>query len=304
MVVAGHLATFLLAARTAGIDAPLSRLLPLALLALLAMGLPLNVAGWGPREGVAAWVFGAAGLSAAAASPPRRVYGVLVLVASLPGAPSWSRVAAPVAPTAARGGCRSSSGGSAVADRPYTLLSCGMSIDGYLDGATASGCCCPTTPTSTGSTRSAPAATRSWSAPRTVRSDNPRLLVRVPGAARRAGRRGLPPSPIKVTRHRRADLDAGAEFFAAGDAEKLVYCASAAVRRGPARLGRVATVVDGGRPVDVRTAQRGPAARGVERLMVEGGGTVHTQFLTADLVAPWCSARCRRRRCRCGFPRR
>ncbi|MBM0233582.1 flippase-like domain-containing protein [Micromonospora sp. STR1_7] len=86
VMVAGHLATFLVAARTAGSDAPLSRLLPLTLLALLAMGLPLNIAGFGPREGVAAWAFGAAGLSAAQGVATATVYGALVLVASLPGA--------------------------------------------------------------------------------------------------------------------------------------------------------------------------------------------------------------------------
>jgi 5-amino-6-(5-phosphoribosylamino)uracil reductase len=50
------------------------------------------------------------------------------------------------------------------------------------------------------------------------------------------------------------------------------------------RLGPVATVVDGGNPVDMRTLSSDLAERGVERLMVEGGGTVHTQFLTEDLV--------------------
>lgn len=86
VVVAGHLATFVVAARTAGADAPLSRLVPLTLLALLAMGLPANVAGFGPREGVAAWAFGAAGLTAAQGVATATVYGALVLVASLPGA--------------------------------------------------------------------------------------------------------------------------------------------------------------------------------------------------------------------------
>ncbi|MFI6263720.1 YbhN family protein [Micromonospora sp. NPDC051006] len=86
VMVAGHLATFLVAARTAGSTAPLSRLVPLTLLALLAMGLPLNVAGFGPREGVAAWAFGAAGLTAAEGVATATVYGALVLVASLPGA--------------------------------------------------------------------------------------------------------------------------------------------------------------------------------------------------------------------------
>lgn len=86
VVVAGHLGTFLVAARTAGATAPLSRLVPLTLLALLAMGVPANVAGFGPREGVAAWTFGAAGLSAAQGVTTAMVYGALVLVASLPGA--------------------------------------------------------------------------------------------------------------------------------------------------------------------------------------------------------------------------
>jgi uncharacterized membrane protein YbhN (UPF0104 family) len=86
IVLAGHLATFLLAARTAGATAPLTRLVPLTLLALLAMALPLNVAGWGPREGVAAWAFAAAGLTATQGVATAVTYGVLALVASLPGA--------------------------------------------------------------------------------------------------------------------------------------------------------------------------------------------------------------------------
>jgi uncharacterized membrane protein YbhN (UPF0104 family) len=86
VVVVGHLATFLVAARTAGATAPLTRLAPLGLLILLAMALPVNVGGWGPREGVAAWAFGAAGLSATLGVSTAVVYGVLAFAASLPGA--------------------------------------------------------------------------------------------------------------------------------------------------------------------------------------------------------------------------
>ncbi len=60
-------------------------MLPLALLAMLAMVLP-SVGGWGPREGVTAWAFGAAGLGAEQGVATAVVYGVMVLVASLPGA--------------------------------------------------------------------------------------------------------------------------------------------------------------------------------------------------------------------------
>jgi uncharacterized membrane protein YbhN (UPF0104 family) len=83
--LAGHAATFLLAARTVGVTAPPSRMLPMALLVIAAMGLP-SVGGWGPREGVAAWAFGAAGLGSQRGVATAVVYGVMVLVASLPGA--------------------------------------------------------------------------------------------------------------------------------------------------------------------------------------------------------------------------
>lgn len=85
LVVAGHALTFLIAARTAGISAPPSRMLPIALLAMMGMVLP-SVAGWGPREGVTAWAFGAAGLGVHHGVTTAVVYGVMVLVASLPGA--------------------------------------------------------------------------------------------------------------------------------------------------------------------------------------------------------------------------
>jgi uncharacterized membrane protein YbhN (UPF0104 family) len=86
VVVSGNLVTFLIAACTAGSSAPLSRLVPLTLLAFLAMGVPANVGGFGPREGVAAWAFGAAGLTATQGVATAVVYGALVLVSSLPGA--------------------------------------------------------------------------------------------------------------------------------------------------------------------------------------------------------------------------
>ena len=85
LVVAGHTATFLIAARSAGATAPLSQMLPLALLVMLAAALP-NVGGWGPREGVTAWAFAAAGLGASLGVATAVVYGVMVFVASLPGA--------------------------------------------------------------------------------------------------------------------------------------------------------------------------------------------------------------------------
>jgi 5-amino-6-(5-phosphoribosylamino)uracil reductase len=118
----------------------------------------------------------------------------------------------------------------------------------------------------------------------TVRSDNPRLLVRSP--QRRAERvaSGHRPNPLKVTVTSSCDLDPEAKFFTAGDVDKLVYCASASLDRAAEKLGDVATVIDGGDPVDLRRVTADLHDRGVRRLMVEGGGTMHTQFLTEGLV--------------------
>ena len=86
VAVSGHVVTFVIAARAAGTHASLSVLVPLALLALVVMTVPLSVGGFGPREGVAAWAFAAAGLTAGLGITTAVLYGGLVLVASLPGA--------------------------------------------------------------------------------------------------------------------------------------------------------------------------------------------------------------------------
>ena len=171
-----------------------------------------------------------------------------------------------------------------MADRPYVLLSCSMSIDGYLDGATDERLLL----SNEADFDRVDAVRASCDAilvgATTIRTDNPRLLVR--SEARRGERaaRGLPESPVKVTVTRRAELDARADFFKVGNTEKIVYCASPWVSDARDRLGPVATVVDAGDNVEMRSLTTDLAGRGVDRLMVEGGGTVHTQFLTEDIV--------------------
>jgi 5-amino-6-(5-phosphoribosylamino)uracil reductase len=168
-------------------------------------------------------------------------------------------------------------------ERPYTLLSCCVSIDGYIGNAASR-----LLLSNEADFDRVDAVRASCDAilvgAETVRVDNPRLLVRSEALREDRAARGLPESPIKVTVTRRAELDARADFFKAGDAEKIVYCASSVAEHARDRLGPVATVVDAGDSIEMRTLSTDLAARGVERLMVEGGGTVHTQFLTDDIV--------------------
>jgi 5-amino-6-(5-phosphoribosylamino)uracil reductase len=169
-------------------------------------------------------------------------------------------------------------------DRPYTLLSCSVSIDGYIGNAASR-----LLLSNEADLDRVDAVRASCDAilvgAATVRIDNPRLLVRSQARRDERAAQGLAASPMKVTVTRRAELDACADFFTAGEAERIVYCASPRVADARERLGRVATVVDaGGETVEMRKLTTDLAARGVERLMVEGGGTVHTQFLTEDIV--------------------
>ncbi|MFL6061524.1 MAG: lysylphosphatidylglycerol synthase domain-containing protein [Marmoricola sp.] len=81
----GHLLVFLLAAASVGVDLPLSTLVTVGALVLLGSSIPLNVAGWGPREGVAVGAFTAYGASATTGLTVAVTFGVLATIAVLPG---------------------------------------------------------------------------------------------------------------------------------------------------------------------------------------------------------------------------
>jgi 5-amino-6-(5-phosphoribosylamino)uracil reductase len=171
-----------------------------------------------------------------------------------------------------------------MADRPYTLLSCGMSIDGYIDSPAVD-----RLPLSNDADFDRVDGVRAdcdaiMVGAATVRNDNPRLLVRSAQRRRQRLAVGLPASPIKVTVTRHGCLNPCAAFFTAGDVEKLVYCERPAVPAARERLGQVATVIDAGPHVSMRWITRDLHSRGIRTLLVEGGGSVHTQFLTADLA--------------------
>jgi 5-amino-6-(5-phosphoribosylamino)uracil reductase len=129
----------------------------------------------------------------------------------------------------------------------------------------------------------------------TIRRDDPRLLIR--SAERRAARagRGLPEHPAGVTITAGGDLDPTARFFDrgwwSGDTQdkgavpqRLVYCASPAVTAVRGRLGGRAEIVDAGDPVRLAAVLADLGSRGVRRLMVEGGASLGTEFLTGGLV--------------------
>jgi 5-amino-6-(5-phosphoribosylamino)uracil reductase len=169
-------------------------------------------------------------------------------------------------------------------ERPYTVLSCGVSLDGYLDSATEQRLLLSNDADfdRVDDVRSDSDAILVGAG--TVRRDNPALLVRSEERRRRRIDQGLPATPAKVTVTAEGNLDPSAQFFATGECEKYVYCASRSTAPTRASLDRWATVVEGGTTVTMRWVSEDLHQRGVRRLMVEGGGTIHTQFLTEGIA--------------------
>jgi 5-amino-6-(5-phosphoribosylamino)uracil reductase len=167
---------------------------------------------------------------------------------------------------------------------PYVLLSCAASVDGYIDDTTDERLLLSNDEDFDRVDAVRAGCDAILVGANTIRQDNPRLLVR--SRQRREDRiaRGLPESPVKVTFTGSGDLDPDARFFTAGDVEKLVYCVSPAADKCRERLGNIATTVDAGEHIGLEHVLADLAKRGIHRLMVEGGSTVHTQFLTAGLA--------------------
>ncbi len=170
--------------------------------------------------------------------------------------------------------------------RPYVLLSCATSADGYLDDASPrrlilSG---PADLDRVDEVRAGCDAILVGA--QTVRKDNPRLLIRDPRRAARRAARGLPTHPARVTLTATGDLDPQARFFAPG-ALRLVYCATPAIGRARARLGPgedSAVLIDAGDPLSLDLVLTDLAERGVLRVLVEGGAHVLGEFLACDLA--------------------
>lgn len=175
-----------------------------------------------------------------------------------------------------------------MSNRPYVLLSCAMSIDGHIDDVTETRLVLSNAEDLDRVDAERAECDAILVGAATVRRDNPRLLVRSPG--RRAARvaRGLPPHPLKVALTT-SGLDPDLAFFTA-EGEKLVYCPRTAAEKVRRDVGGRATVVGVGTPLggegglDLGAALDDLGSRGVRRLMVEGGSSVHTGFLTGGFA--------------------
>lgn len=167
--------------------------------------------------------------------------------------------------------------------RPYVLLSIATSVDGYIDDTSPERLLLSNKADFDRVDQVRAESDAILIGATTLRRDNPRLLVN--SAERRDEREahGLPPYPLKITVTGSGDLDRDLQFWHHGG-DKLVYCPDSAVPKLRERLGDLTGIVGLGPDLDFEAMLDDLGSRSIERLMVEGGGTIHTQFLTAGLA--------------------
>ncbi|MFB6999296.1 RibD family protein [Streptomyces virginiae] len=167
--------------------------------------------------------------------------------------------------------------------RPYVLLSAATSVDGYLDDTSPERLLLSNAEDFDRVDQVRAESDAILIGATTMRRDNPRLLVN--SEERRAKRlvEGRSEYPLKVTVTASGDLNADLKFWHFGG-QKLVFTVDSAVDKVKATLADLADVVSVGPELDWGLVLDELGRRGVGRLMVEGGGTIHTQLMAQDLA--------------------
>jgi 5-amino-6-(5-phosphoribosylamino)uracil reductase len=171
-----------------------------------------------------------------------------------------------------------------VSERPYVVVSCAMSVDGYIDDRAASRLILSGEEDLDRVDEVRASSDVIMVGASTVRRDNPRLVIR--SAERRAARvaRGQPENPVKATVTASGDLPPASAFFTVGSSPRLVYCARAGLGPARARLSALAEVVDAGDSPSPALILNNLSARFLRKVLLEGGGRLASSFLLAGLV--------------------
>ncbi|MTE11944.1 RibD family protein [Nocardia aurantiaca] len=167
--------------------------------------------------------------------------------------------------------------------RPHVMLSVAVSIDGYIDDAGPERLLL-----SNAADFDRVDALRADSdailiGAETLRRDNPRLLVNSADRRLRRVAAGKPEYPVRVIVTAGGDLDPDLRFWHSGG-ERLVYTTDSGATRIGDRLAGLAEVVSLGAAIEFDALLDDLGKRGLERLMVEGGGSIHTALLSAGLA--------------------
>ena len=179
-----------------------------------------------------------------------------------------------------------SSGAWLLNKRPYVLINVAATLDGKIDTVERRARQSLRNATAIGSICSERRWMPSWSAAERCCDEDPRLLVR--SADLRADRvaRGLPENPAKVGVVSSLSLKPDARFLTTGPARIILFTPTGRLEPDLARLRQqgVAVYALGEVRVDLVAALSKLADLGIQRVLVEGGGSLNFELLRLGLV--------------------
>ena len=162
--------------------------------------------------------------------------------------------------------------------RPFVTLKAAMSWDGQIAAAQGSSTWVTGEPARRHAHRLRFAHDAVLVGAGTLRRDDPRLTVRLPG---------LEATRQVVVLAESLRIPAGARIFATGGPRPRVYTGEGASRADESALAGVADVVrvaSGPTGLDLTAVLKDLAATGVQSVLVEGGGRTHAAFLDAGFA--------------------
>lgn len=170
-------------------------------------------------------------------------------------------------------------------EKPYVLVKCAMSLDGYIDDEYDERLILSNNEDFDRLDEERAKCDAIMVGAETIRKDNPRLSIKSDERRKYREKNNQLPDLIKVTLTKTGYLKKESNFFTCGNNEKIVYCSKDVVEKVNNELSNVATIVDSEYNVikfDFILDDLGK--RGIKKLMVEGGGKVITDIIGNGLA--------------------
>jgi 2,5-diamino-6-(ribosylamino)-4(3H)-pyrimidinone 5'-phosphate reductase len=176
------------------------------------------------------------------------------------------------------------------ADRPFVFINVAVTADGKTDTVARQGAKISSPPDAERVDRLRAASDAVMVGGHTLLGDDPRLTVRSEALRAERRARGAPENPVKVGVVSRVDFKPDSRFLSAGPAAIRVFTTqqSDPARVEALRARGVQVSVVGEQRVDLAAALAELKRAGIERLMVEGGGTLNAELLRLGLVDELC----------------
>jgi 2,5-diamino-6-hydroxy-4-(5-phosphoribosylamino)pyrimidine 1'-reductase len=171
-------------------------------------------------------------------------------------------------------------------NRPHVIINVAMTLDGKLDTFERKGATISSKADKLRVDELRASVDAILVGGKTLLSEDPSLTVKDASLRSRRSTTGLEENPVKVAVVSKADLNLQGDFMTTGPARRLIYTTNHTPPEQVHRLENAGAQVfvrcDEG--IDLRDVLQSLFDQGIRSLMVEGGGTIISGFLTLNLV--------------------